>query len=228
MAIGVVAFFLHTTPFRKLPKYLGKTTFKAHETIVKQRVLFHASPHKNLTHLKPMALTYRGKNEGAAVFATPHIDFAAMFLTRAVDSWALKGSVDNGPFYFICKDKKRFMEESQKGGAIYCCDAQNFHTDLTKGNKSQEWLSRKPVKILTSLLFDSSFDAMLQLGVQVFFIDEKTFAALSTTIKKTRNMVKEREILMSLVSENKKLKRNYKPLFNYQAWNQHVKKQGLV
>jgi len=168
------------------------------DTILKPKVLFHGSTNKHIKSIEPRAIGTRDQSEGSVVFATPDIGFASCFLTRWNDSWIRQGSFDWYHFYIICSDKKRFLE-NDKGGAIYVLPSDDFHSDLTKGMRSAEWTTNKPVKPLYKMEFDSCLEAMMSFGVQVFFVDKETLDAINkaTTLERIK-------IINTLESENKK------------------------
>ncbi|MFH1643599.1 MAG: hypothetical protein ABIA74_00280 [bacterium] len=207
ISLGFCSFYMILSffPLRYLP---GKNIFYIKDTFIKPRVLFHASKNKNIKVLEPKQIHGRSKEEGKLVFATTHIGFASIFMSRHEDSWQKSGSFDNGPFYFICSDKERFLKEDI-GGAIYVLSSKDFYADLTKGIRINEWVCRHVVKPLTKLEFDSTLNAMMSFGVQVYFVDKEAFNEIKT--------VKDygRKIIMNLKSENEKKGINPMPLFDY-------------
>lgn len=139
----------------------------------KPRVLYHASSNRNIEMFEPRIGKRRNENEGAQVFATPSKAMATIFLVETDDSWTQSGSMDGTPFIII-SDKERF-EALDKGGTIYSLPSDLFETDLDKGLRDLEYTSAETVEPVESESFDSALEAMLENGVQVYFVDQETF-----------------------------------------------------
>jgi len=60
----------------------------------------------------------------------------------------------------------------------------------------KEWTSREPVKPLSETEHPSALDAMIENGVQVYFVDKKTFDEIAAADDHGR------QLLASLRSEN--------------------------
>ncbi len=209
-ALGCLFFYL-LLPFLPLKYEPRKNIFYKNDTFIKPRILFHASKDKNIKLLEPREIKRRSKDEGAVIFSTPHIGFASIFMSRHDDRWTKSGSFDSGSFYLICKDKDRFIKEDD-GGAIYCLPSDCFYADCCKGMGISEWVSKEAVKPLHKLEFDSTLDAMMSFGVQVYFVDEKIFDQIK------RDKDHGRKIIMNLKSENEKRDINPMPLFDYSKY----------
>jgi hypothetical protein len=144
-------------------------------------VVFHGSPVKTLTDgiLKPRAVVGRPRHPDSVIFASPDIAFASMFILQAGDDWMTCGSrctdLAQPPiYYFMCSDKERFMREDH-GGAIYMLPSQPFKRYMADFIVSSEVIAHEAVKPLTSIPVESALETMLQLGVQVFFVDQVTY-----------------------------------------------------
>lgn len=168
------------------------------------KVLYHASMNKNLKVIKPRALRTRDKSEGPVIFATPIKAIASIFLVPTNDTWTRSGLFGD-VVYFICGDKQRFAK-LDKGGAIYTIPSKNFGTNPNKGLGSKEWTGKQPVVPLRKEIFRSGENAMLSMGVQVFFVDKSTFKAIA--ISKDHG----NKIIRSAVSQNRKLNINPKTI----------------
>jgi hypothetical protein len=146
--------------------------------IEKPEILYHASENKNIQEIEPRAESVRDKNEGNVVFATPDIALASCFIVPSTDSWTQKSifTLPTGEkiHVLIVSDKERF-KEADKGGAIYSLPSDNFETDLEKGMKDKEWISRESVKPTDKVEYKTGMQAMIENGVKVFFVDEKIF-----------------------------------------------------
>ncbi len=138
----------------------------------KPKVLYHASPNKNIDIFEPRAEQTRDLLEGLVVFATPRIEYAACFVVKTNDSWTQKSSY-NGIQTMVISDRKR-LEKEDRGGAIYELPSDTFVNEI-RGSAKDEWTSREAVKPTGQNVFYSGLEAMLDMGVQVYFVDENTF-----------------------------------------------------
>ena len=155
--------------------------------LVKPKILYSASQDRNIDTFKPRVITFRDLDEGPVVFATPDKAYASMFIVRSNDSWTNKGQYQ-GQYYQVISDEKRY-KNLDKGGAIYTFKSDDFETDLTKGMKNKEWISKKPVKPINKEIYESGLEAMEQLEVKIFFVDPDIF--LDFRQKLTNGMIKE-------------------------------------
>jgi len=139
----------------------------------KPKFLYHASPKNNLEVLEPRAESLPGDwKDGDAVFATISPEYASFFIVSTKDVWALMGNI-GGVFYFVCADKERFLREDD-GGTVYKLLSETFiHY------KGYEWYSRESVKPVGKTYIKSGLDFMIESGVQVYFLDEKTFEKIT-------------------------------------------------
>ena len=186
------------------------------DTYIKPTVLFHGSPNKEIKIFeKREKKTSKKFPDGPLVFATTSLPFAACFMIEWNDSWCHQCSFDSGPVIIVCKDKERFLK-ADKGGAIYVLPSQGFYTRLY-GGPATEWANKNEVKPLEKLKFESAYKEMLDMGVQIFFVDEKLFEEIT----KSKNKI---EILMKLELEgkstNKEQNINPMPLFDYAEWEE--------
>lgn len=166
----------------------------------KPNSLYHGSQNKNIKVFMPQHKSYRDKNEGAVVFATPDKVLASIFIVPTNDSWTHSG-LFGGIHYFVCSDKKRFIE-LDKGGTIYTLPSDTFECDPERGLGSKEWTSIVEVKPINQENFDSALELMIDMGVQVYFVDDEIFKKINES-KDHGN-----KILRSLISENKRLNKN--------------------
>lgn len=140
---------------------------------MKPPALFHASPDTKIEVFEPRAESVRDLQEGKLVFATADKRVAAMFLVPSTDDWAQKSKFNNDPVAVI-SDRQRF-EQLDKGGAIYSLPPESFKSDPVKGMGESEWVSKEPVRPLGKEVYKSGLQAMLGLGVAVYFVDTETY-----------------------------------------------------
>ena len=163
-------------------------------------MLYHGSSSEFLDELSPKNERIRDRNEGPMVFATPDKAFATMFLgPRPDDSWSAKGNC-NGVYYILISDEERYREED-KGGIIYGFPNEGFIQTQNKGMKA-EWASAKAVTPTATEKYSSALQAMLESGVQVYFVDATTLGQFK---KMQKNPEKTMRMLQGMSSENKKL-----------------------
>jgi hypothetical protein len=135
--------------------------------------LYHASRDPTIKVFEPRLGKCRDEKEGPQIFATPSKAMATVFLVETDDSWTQSGTINNIP-YIIISDRDRF-ESLDQGGTIYSLSSDTFDTDLEKGLGELEYTSVDAVEPLGKETFDSGLDAMIQHGVQVYFVDREIF-----------------------------------------------------
>lgn len=155
----------------------------------KPSVLYHASRNKNIEIFKPIIGKRRDENEGAQIFATPSKAMATIFLVETDDSWTQSGARDGVP-YIIISDRKRF-QSLDTGGAIYSLPSDTFETDLQKGLRELEYTSEEPVVPSEREFIDSALEAMLENGVQVYFVDQETFIKIQESSDDGESIIEE-------------------------------------
>ena len=162
--------------------------------------LYHASANKEIKTFEPRAKSVRDPKEGPVIFATPDLALATTFLVNeANDSWTQIGKI-NGVPYMVIRDKKHFMRRD-KGGSIYKFNSGGFTSHPHRGMGDDEWVSKDPVTPVEKTDVKSALEAMIENGVQVFFVDTKTF----NSVKHDADFL---NIIMGLESENKKRGKN--------------------
>ncbi len=137
----------------------------------KPEKFYHGSSDRNIEELEPKQKSYRKKEEGELLFASPDMAGATLFLVRMYDNDSSKG-YENGTYYYVISNKEKFME-LDKGGTIY--ELPDAHFTLDPKQWSREWSTKEKVKPLNKIHFDSGLQAMIENGVKVYFIDKETF-----------------------------------------------------
>lgn len=163
-------------------------------------VFYHASTNGDIQVFTPRAERVRDASEGPQVFATPSKALATVFIVKTDDSWANSGTISGVP-YMIISDRERF-ETLDIGGYIYELPPETFTNDATKGLGHLEGTSAVPVVPTGKEYFKSGLDAMLDAGVQVYFLDKETYLWFKND---PSHMA---ENLNQLTSENQKLQKN--------------------
>ena len=168
---------------------------KSPEKKEKPPFLYHGSPHR-IEELQPRTKPHREKEEGNLVFATSEVADASMFLYKAALTGHFLIEGKNVAFAVIVGSKEEFLKKD-RGGHIHVLPNDTFQPSPHKG-MSDEWVSKESVKPVKILEYDSALDAMLENGVQVYFVD-------NLTLQKIRDASDHGySIFQSLESENQK------------------------
>lgn len=163
--------------------------------------LYHGSPHK-IEELEPQTKSHREKEEGKLVYATSEFTDAIMFLQKTDLTGHFIIDNEKVAYAIIVGDKEKFVERD-KGGHIHVLPSDKFKPSPHKG-MSNEWVSKESIKPVEVREYDLALDAMLENGVQVYFVDETTYQQ----IRKAED--RGFSILKGLESENKKRNINVK------------------
>jgi hypothetical protein len=174
-------------------EHLSQIETQQTKEIKKPAVLYHGSAHKQIEILEPRNRNIRDQAEGPRVFASPDKRVAAMFMADHRHS----GFFDDVPYVVIEADRDEFIK-NDPGGTIYNFSSDNFQTDPDKGLGEYEWVSKVPVKPQGKTDYPSVVDALLELGVQVYFADTDTINKIDTDPNHGRY------ILIKMESENQK------------------------
>ena len=163
----------------------------------KPEFLYHGSPNKKIEKIEPRKKFIRSAEEGPKVFAGAE-NIAAMFITRFGDSMTQIGTHEGIP-YIVIRDRNHFLKKD-KGGVIYKLDSEKFKNDPDRHFGEHEWTSDDSIEPVDKEEFESSLVAMLEKGVQVYFVDKKTFYKY----KYTESGEERIETLKNMQSENEK------------------------
>jgi hypothetical protein len=166
-------------------------------SIEKPEFLYHGSPNKKIEKIEPKKKFFRSVDEGPKVFAGA-ADIASMFLNKFGDSMTQIGTHNSVPCIII-RDRNHFLKRDS-GGAIYKLDSEKFENDPARPFGKHEWTSDAVIEPIDKEEFESSLTAMLQKGVQVYFVDKKTFYKYKYTEKGEDRC----DILHNMQSENEK------------------------
>ncbi len=137
----------------------------------KPQFLYHGSPHRDLEVIEPRRKSHRDPEEGELVFATQDIGLASVFMANSRHYGC--GRFNETKYCYIVEHREEFILRD-KGGHIYVLSSDGFENDPNKGLGEYEWTSKQKVKPKEKIEYPSSLDAMLENGVQVYFIDKET------------------------------------------------------
>ncbi len=163
-------------------------------------VLYHASHNPDIEEFVPRNDRIRDPKEGPVVFATPDKGLASTFLVEGHnDDWMQIGFYSGIPVVVVLMDRDSFIARDH-GGTLYLLPSDSFGFDERRGMGEKEWTSHQPVKPLAKIEHPSALDAMIENGVQVYFVDKDMFTAIRDAISSADDLGM--SILESITSEN--------------------------
>ncbi len=160
----------------------------------KPPLLYHGSPHKNIQELQPKRKTVRDPEEGEVLFATQDLAFATLFMIPLRGLTC--GRFNKIPYVCIESSKEEFIR-NDTGGHVYVVPSDSFSCDSHKGLSKYEWTSKNPVKPVAKIEYPSTLDALIENGVQVYFVDTSTLQQIREAPDHGHSILKNTE------SENK-------------------------
>jgi len=163
--------------------------------------LYHGSSHKITGPLQPVLRQDSPEHihTKPAVFATARADIAALFMFPLTTLASVGFEQDTA--YICIWGKPEEFAAKDSGGFLYVLPGENFE----KIGKEYEWQSFQEVTPLEIRQFKSVVNGMIELGVQVYFIDDNPTFDKIVTNKNNRA-----PILKTLISENQKQNLNVK------------------
>lgn len=166
--------------------------------------LYHGSPHKDIEEFEPRLSRGTEEKFGAMVYAAPDLATASAFLAEVKKTWSAGRFGDI--FYVLIPLLREEFIKNDKGGHIYVLPSATFESDQKRGLGEYEWASKTRVKPTKKLEYSSALDAMLENGVQVYFVDDTTYQKIKTS--KDHGL----SIMQNIESENQRRGMNFKPL----------------
>ena len=138
----------------------------------KPKILYHGSPHRDIEKLEPRDIKKRDPEEGPQVFATHDLATATIFMAEQANGPS--GLMNDIPYFIILDSRDNFIK-NDRGGHVYILPSENFTSDPNKGLGEYEWTSKTPIKPIDKIEYPSVLDAMIENGVQVYFINKDEF-----------------------------------------------------
>jgi hypothetical protein len=139
--------------------------------------LYHGSPDRNIEVFEPRISKGSGEAYGPLVYASPDLAISSAYLADIPRRWS-SGQFGDVPYALITVPRDEFIA-NDKGGCIYVLPTETFEPD--RGLGSAEWASTVPVKPVEKLEFPSALDAMLDHGVQVYFVTPEQHAQIRSS-----------------------------------------------
>jgi hypothetical protein len=173
----------------------------------KPEILYHASKVSGITELTPqIGIHMRDRSDGEVIFSTPDKGFASAFLAENRGSRFMKiGFFRDILVVIINADREEFIKKDT-GGSVYSFSSDTFDYDPNKGMGDKEWTSKESVRPLSEVRYNSTLDAMIEGGAQVYFVDERVFNDIKKAPKNGY------DIITGLTSENERINKNVKSL----------------
>jgi hypothetical protein len=168
---------------------------------IKPEKLYHGSSRRIEGPLEPVLLhgTSDHIHERPAVFATERADVAGLFMFQA-ETLASVGFEQNIAYICIWGTAEEFAPKD-KLGFLYVLPSATFE----KIGKEYEWQSFDPVAPLEIKEFHKTIEGMIELEIQVYFINDDAVFDKIVADKDNRA-----PILKELLSENQKQDLNVK------------------
>lgn len=140
------------------------------------KVLYHASPVKDLRKIEPKRTLSRDIYIGDYVFATSDIKLAAMYLATKGNAILMNVEAET-PVIVICNNPEDYLAHDS-GGAIYIVPATTFKKTPQEGLEKSERVSKVAVTPVDKRVYKHSIDAMKETGIVIYFVNQKTFNSL--------------------------------------------------
>lgn len=167
----------------------------------KPPILYHATIGADIEEFEPRQESTRDPKEEPVIFATPDKAYAAQFLVPGDDRNSIRGYYSDIPTIVICSSRENF-EKNDSGGIVYELPSDTFDFDPKQRMGKREWTSRVPVKPTGKTTYESTVDALIENGTQVYFVDRVTFEKMRSQEHAGF------ETLLTLTSENEKEGKN--------------------
>ena len=177
---------------------------EAAATPEKPDFVFHGSPRGDIQEFVPRVSLGSGEAFGPQVYASDDLAVATMFTANVGGSWST-GKVGEILYAIIPLSREDFLARD-KGGYIYKLPGQTFGSERGRGMGDREWASPVAVNPAEVNKVDSSLDAMIAAGVQVYFVDPVAYEEMLKTDEPSWVFLKDFE------SENFRRGANFKPL----------------
>lgn len=152
----------------------------------KPEFLYHATSLTDISEFKPRNHTPRYADEPNLIFATPHLEVAAMFLRPKGVSTEI--SVYGSRYVIFINATPEEYARHDSGGAVYVLPSAAFETSNI-GMGKIEWTSKVPVRPVSKVLFKSSIEAMDKYGVERYFVDNRIMGQIRANPAKALDLV---------------------------------------
>ena len=162
----------------------------------KPEVLYRGSPRKDATLFIPKEKVGTGITKRLVVSSSANMAEATKFLVP-VEQFPCLFGIFGEVQYFLCGNEGIFRK-IDNGGAVYSLPGNTFYYDF----EARTWVSAVPVKPISHEVFSSGLNAMVDSGVQVYFLDPKILENCQESADRGL------KLLRSHVSENMRLDRN--------------------
>jgi hypothetical protein len=169
------------------------------------KFVYHGSPNGEIKEFTPRVSLGTGEKYGPQVYASDNKITAKMFMADVGRSWSTGKTANNTLYAIIPLSRKEFVKKD-KGGFLYTLPGKTFSSDPNRGMGNEEWASPVAVKPIEVNKFDSVLDAMIDDGVQVYFVSDELYKEMISSGKPKYEFLKE------ITSENQYRNLNIKSL----------------
>lgn len=145
----------------------------------KPEFVYHGSPRGDIEEFIPRISLGSGEAYGTQVYASNDLATASMFMADVGKPWST-GDV-NGILYAIIPLTKEEFIQRDKGGFIYKLSGETFTSDPQRGMGEKEWASPVSVKPIEVRKIDSVLDAIVENGVQVYFVTDEQYGDMQSS-----------------------------------------------
>lgn len=170
----------------------------------KPKILYHGTARCDIEEFEPrLNPGSSGAANGPMVYATDDIVAASIFMLDVRSSFSVG---QFAAWYVIISEPRESFLSHDRGGCIYELLPDTFETGTVGGFGENEFASSVPVRPFRKQHFDSALDAILNNGVQVYFITPEQYEQIESAPQHGYAILKELE------SENQRRGINAKSL----------------
>jgi hypothetical protein len=148
-------------------------------SLEKPASVLHGSPRGDIKEFIPRVSLGSGEAFGPQVYASNDPAVAAMFTADVDGPWST-GSVGEVLYAIIPGTRESFVERD-RGGYIYELPGGTFSSDPRRGMGKREWASPVAVTPTKVTKVPSSLNAMVEAGVQVYFVPAELYEKMRAT-----------------------------------------------
>ncbi|MBI2029493.1 hypothetical protein HYT02_03705 [Candidatus Gottesmanbacteria bacterium] len=156
--------------------------------------LYRGTPNKDTTQFTPKELVGLSSSARLVVSATSDRNVATKFIVP-MEGLNIKTGFIDGISYYLCADETVFRQ-TDKGGAIHTFASYGF--ELISYQSVDIWVNPNPVNSISKEVVSSGLTAMIDAGIQVYFVTPDTLELFNNSPDRRLDILKE------LVSENAK------------------------
>ncbi len=174
-----------------------KSFFERRTSPEKPKILYHGSTNGEITEFTPRLSHGTGSEHGEQVYASPSLMVASVFMAKEYIKQPWSSGFYGGAYCALITIPRDEFLQRDKGGYIYAIDSKSFSTKEGRGLDDQEYASSEPVTPETKVFYPSVLETMIELGVQVYFVNKDEYETLKDSTDDQKHLC-----LKKLRSEN--------------------------